>query len=53
MFAVGTRMLSRGEGTWEELCKNGEEEKCFAKFTMVFHARSWEMMLLGCCDIVD
>lgn len=53
MFAVGTRMLRRGERNQEELCKNGEEEKCFAEITLVFHAHSWEKMLLGCCDIAD
>lgn len=45
-------MLRWGEGTWEELCKNREEGKCFAGITMASHARSWEM-LLGSCDIVS
>lgn len=53
MFAVGTRMLRQGEGNREELCNNGEEEKCFVEITTAFHARSWEKMLLGCCDIGD
>jgi len=52
MFAVGTRMLRWGEGNREELCKNGEEEKCFAEVAVVFHAHSREMFL-GCCDIMD
>ena len=52
MFAVGTRMLRWGEGNREELCKNGEEEKCFAEVAVVFHAHS-RGMFLGCCDIMD
>lgn len=46
-------MLRWREGSWEELCKNGENEECFAAIIMDFPAHSWEKMLLCCCDIMD